>query len=241
MNHADAIQRKFYTSTASAYDQTCGRAPEHQFALHFLAAILDFTGASSVLDVGSGTGEVIRFFQHRSPSLHVVGTEPVDALRQQGHASGIPKEKLVEGDGRQLPFADQSFDFVVEFGVLHHVAKPSLVVDEMLRVARYGVFLSDTNNLGQGSLLGRLIKNMAYWCGLWGVLNAIRTRGKGYIFEPHDGLWYYYTALSHYRKLRAHCSSVHVLNTRGTSRLHAIDASHVAIVGLKKSCPAQGL
>ena len=34
-----------------------------------------------------------------------------------------------------LAFPDRSFDLVCEFAVLHHVARPGTVIDEMNRVA----------------------------------------------------------------------------------------------------------
>ena len=102
-------------------------------------------------------------------------------------------EWLTPGDGYRLPFPDASFDIVTEFGVLHHVKRPEVIVGEMLRVARYGVFVSDTNNLGQGRALGRLVKSLFYWSGLWRLLCFIRTRGRGFMYEPNDGLWYYYS------------------------------------------------
>ena len=103
----------------------------------------------------------------------------------------------------------------------------------MLRVARYGIVLSDTNNLGQGGVAGRLIKNAFYWAGLWKLFNAVRTRGRGFVYEPNDGLWYYYTVLSHFSKLKRSCHSVHVTNTRRSSMTHWFSASHAVVVATK--------
>jgi ubiquinone/menaquinone biosynthesis C-methylase UbiE len=54
------------------------------------------------------------------------------------------------GGGDKLPFADKSFDAVLECAVLHCVPNPSIVVAKMIRVAKHGVFVIDFNRFGQG-------------------------------------------------------------------------------------------
>src|SRR5215475_10521943 len=157
---AEDIQRQHYANTATNYDETLGQSPEHELALYILLGLIDSIRAESVLDVGAGTGRGLRFLVSHRPNLRVHGIEPVDQLRDIARRNGIPGEWMTRGNGYQLPFSDGTFDIVAEFGVLHHVEKPELIVREMLRVARYGVLLSDTNNLGQGHIFGRLIKNI---------------------------------------------------------------------------------
>jgi SAM-dependent methyltransferase len=231
--YSEEIQRRHYAGTAPSYDSELGQSPEHELALYILLGVVDSIQAESVLDVGAGTGRGLSFLMKRRPDLTIRGIEPVDELREVGYAKGIPRDWLIAGSGYDLPFPDGSFDIVTEFGVLHHVNRPELFIREMLRVARYGVFLSDTNNLGQGEVWGRLVKNIFYWLGLWKILSFIRTRGRGFIFEPNDGVWYFYTAFSHFSELRHKCHSVHVMNTRRTSRTHWFSASHVVIFATK--------
>jgi SAM-dependent methyltransferase len=237
----EQLQREHYAKTAGSYEEDLGRTPEHEFALYLLLGLIDCIKCESVLDVGAGTGRGLRFLMNYRPKLRVIGIEPVEELRSIALASGIPRERLVGASGYAMPFADESFDVAMEFGVLHHVKNPGAVVDELLRVARYAVFLSDTNNLGQGSLLARIIKNGFYWTSLWSLFNFVRTLGRGYVFEPNDGLWYYYTVLSHFRQLEQRCHSVHVINTRRSSRTPWFSASHAAILATKPSivnrCP----
>jgi ubiquinone/menaquinone biosynthesis C-methylase UbiE len=231
--HSDEIQREHYAHTATNYDDALGKSPEHELALYILLGFIDSISAESVLDVGAGTGRGLRFLMKHRPNLALHGIEPIDQLRNVAYGNGIPRDWLTRGNGYQLPFPDNSFDIVTEFGVLHHVERPELVIREMLRVARYGVFLSDTNNLGQGHTLSRLAKNLFYWLGLWRVLSLIRTWGRGFVYEANDGLWYYYTLFSHFSELRHKCHSVHVTNTRRTSSTHWFSASHAAIFATK--------
>ena len=58
-----------------------------------------------------------------------------------------PGVKFIRCDGRQLPFADQSFDIVVSFAVVEHVGsreEQRLFVSELLRVAKH-VFVTTPN------------------------------------------------------------------------------------------------
>ena len=60
----------------------------------------------------------------------------------------FPGVRFVKADGRKLPFADESFDFVHSNAVLEHVgstAQQAVFVQEMWRVARRGVFLTTPN------------------------------------------------------------------------------------------------
>jgi SAM-dependent methyltransferase len=230
---AEEVQRQHYAHSATRYDDEMGKTPEHEIALYLLLGIIDSIKAESVLDSGAGTGRGLRFLMTHRPNLTVRGIEPVDELRSAAYRNGIPTNWLRPGDGYRLPFPDASFDIVTEFGVLHHVERPYLFVHEMLRVARYGIFLSDTNNLGQGGVYGRVVKNLFYWLGLWKVLSFCRTRGRGFIFEPNDGLWYYYTIFSHFPDLKRRCHSVHIMNTRGTSSTPWFSASHAALFATK--------
>lgn len=236
----DEIQREHYKHTAVNYDDELGQSPEHELALYVLLGFVDSISADFVLDVGAGTGRGLKFLMKQRPNLRLHGIEPIEQLRSLAYGKGIPRDCLTAGNGYQIPFPDGSFDIVAEFGVLHHVERPELVIREMLRVARYGVFLSDTNNLGQGSIFGRLVKNLFYWLGLWRVLTFIRTRGRGFVYEPNDGLWYYYTLFSHFPELRYKCHSLHVTNTRRTSSTHWFSASHAAIFATKPAILERG-
>jgi ubiquinone/menaquinone biosynthesis C-methylase UbiE len=232
---SEDIQRQHYAQTATSYHHNpgLGQSPEHELALYILLGMLDSVSAESFLDVGAGTGRGMTFLMRKRPDLRVRGIEPVEELRNVAYSNGVPTEWLVSGSGYKLPYPDNSFDIVAEFGVLHHVEKPELVVREMVRVARYGVLLSDTNNLGQGGLAGRLVKNVFFHLGLWKFFSLIRTRGRGYVIEPTDGLWYYYTVFSHFSELSRLCHSVHVMNTRRNSRTPWFSASHAILFATK--------
>jgi hypothetical protein len=122
---------------------------------------------------------------------------------------------------------------VCAFGILHHIDKPELVIAEMLRVSKYAIFISDSNNFGQGSRKQRFVKQMIRRLGLWTAYNYIRTGGKKYQISEGDGLFYSYSVFNNYAFIRQNCRAVHLLNTRDAGINPLQTASHIALLGLK--------
>lgn len=203
MKKAVEIQRLYYTQTAGFYENRHVHPDdEHQVALKYMSALVKALGCRSILDVGSGTGRVLKYFSEREPNLTARGVEPVKALIDQAiKKNGISPNLLLCGSGDFLPFKANSYDAVCAFGILHHVEAPNVVVTEILRVAKKAVFISDSNRFGQGSTLARLIKLSLYKTGLWGTANLIKTRGKGYLLSEGDGLSYSYSVFDNYHIL----------------------------------------
>ncbi len=208
----EIIQRQYYHDTAEAYEGMHD-AEEHIFSLSFLLSAADHFDWQTVLDVGAGTGRGLRRMEKKCPQLILKGVEPVSELREQGYCSGISREMLIAGDGTALQFADGEFDVVCSFGVLHHIKHPEQAVAEMLRVAGKAIFISDSNNFGQGSLATRVVKQTAHTLGLWGIVNLIKTRGRGYSITEGDGLNYSYSVFDNYKQIRRQCKSVHIFGS----------------------------
>jgi ubiquinone/menaquinone biosynthesis C-methylase UbiE len=203
MKKPEDIQRQYYTETASLYDNMQVHAgDEHYVALKHISSFVNLLSMSSILDVGCGTGRGVNYFVETHPTINVLGIEPVHALIYQAiQKNGIRKELLVCGVGQSLPFGNASFDAVCEFGILHHVKEPNVIVREMIRVAKKAVFLSDCNRFGQGSMLARLVKLLLYKTRLWGTANFINTHGKGYTISQGDGLAYSYSVFDSFNVL----------------------------------------
>jgi ubiquinone/menaquinone biosynthesis C-methylase UbiE len=97
-------------------------------------------GSGTILDLGSGTGYLSIEIAKRSPGLQVYG---IDLSRQmvkiaRRHARGVDNARFVFGNADGLPFEDDSVDFIVSTGSLHHWKKPAKVFDECYRVLKIG-------------------------------------------------------------------------------------------------------
>lgn len=99
----------------------------------------------SILDVGTGNGTLFAGF---SRAYRCVGVDTSAHLLARHCAPG----RVALADGHSLPFADGSFDLVVESCVLHHLPEPRRFVSEMGRVARTAVALVEPNMLNPLSL-----------------------------------------------------------------------------------------
>lgn len=209
-------QRDYYRATAADYDAMhVRRGDEHDVALSLFSGLVRPLGAVTVLDVGAGTGRGIDRLRELLPEASILGLEPVAELRAIGHARGIPEDMLVEGDALALPYPDDCFDFVVATGILHHIPTPAEAVREIVRVARQGVLLSDSNNLGQGRAAIRMVKALVHGIGLWRTMIWLTTGGRMAKFSEGDGVYFSYSLFDDLPLVRAKFPRLHLVNTAG--------------------------
>jgi len=95
---------------------------------------------SIVLDVAAGGGDISRALARRFPNLTMVALDKSEAMLSFGE--GL---RRVRGDGRCLPFADRSVDYVTATHFFHHLRDEEIVpiLKEFDRVARRGIIVND--------------------------------------------------------------------------------------------------
>ncbi len=226
-DRAVEIQRQYYTNTAARYEAMhLHEGSGDALGMKFVHSILRMVEARTILDVGAATGRGIRDLKAALPESFVCGIEPVIALVEQATRSGSTASgPVLQGRGDALPFCDASFDAVCEFAVLHHVADPSAIVKEMLRVAKKAIIIADSNRFGQGSRSARLLKLALYKTKLWNVFNYLRTSGKGYQITEGDGLAYSYSVYDSFELIAQWADRVILIPNAGqdgTSWLHPL-------------------
>jgi ubiquinone/menaquinone biosynthesis C-methylase UbiE len=123
------------------YEQGFGRfaAQQEEALLH--RQLRGFSGATSLLEVGCGTGHFTRWFARQG--LQVVGLDASPAMLEQARLRNGTSYLL--GDARALPFEDQQFDLVALITTLEFVADPIQVLREAIRTARLGLLLGVLN------------------------------------------------------------------------------------------------
>jgi ubiquinone/menaquinone biosynthesis C-methylase UbiE len=106
------------------------------------------TERHTVVDVGvtDGAGTAMNFFEEMYPYKHrITAVGLADASQLEKMYPGLT---FVLANGKNMPFADNSFDFAFSSAVIEHVgsfAEQTKFVSELHRVARLGVFLTTPN------------------------------------------------------------------------------------------------
>jgi ubiquinone/menaquinone biosynthesis C-methylase UbiE len=232
-NEARAAQTQYYARTGAEYDALqVDPLDAHAYALGWLAALIDQHRYESVLDVGSGTGRALVYLKNQ-PGLRLRGIEPSQTLRKSGHAKGLSLSELTPGDVLALEFADDSFDIVCAFGVLHHIRDHRRAVSEMRRVAKHAVFISDANNFGQGGAVSRAVKQCLHALGLWKSFDYVRSGFKGYHFSEGDGIFYSYSLHDDIGKIRQKFPDVLYMSTRPSGANLYRTAQTIAIFAMR--------
>lgn len=103
-----------------------------------------------LLDVGCAQGRST--FHFMDLPLHVVGFDISkvlvrQAIRRYRQGRYAADATFFVGDGSRLPFLPESFDYVLIYGVLHHLPDPARTCREVARVLRPGgVYFGSENN-----------------------------------------------------------------------------------------------
>ena len=121
-----------------------GKADSEIAARDEYVRLLDVAPGERVLDVGCGSGVLTRTLARRvAPGGRAIGLDASSALlkvaRELADEAGLGGLiEFREGDCRQLPFPDASFDAVVAATTLSHVPGAGRALAEMVRVTRPG-------------------------------------------------------------------------------------------------------
>ena len=99
-------------------------------------SLLTLSGNERVVDVGTGAGTLA--FALAPRVREVVGVDAVPELLAAARAVAPANVTFIEADATSLPLESFSFDLAVTRRTLHHIARPELVVAELVRVTRLG-------------------------------------------------------------------------------------------------------
>ena len=187
--------------------------PQLQAMLEAYLSQIDLPSGAQALEVGSGTGPVARKLAGWPDVERVVGVDPspVFLAKAAELARGIENLSFEEGDGRSIPFDDETFDLVVTHTLLCHVPGPGAVLDEARRVLRPGGTLAlfdcdfSTVSISTGefdpfqSLVDVMVDSIVYdrWF-VRGMINLLRSHEftigplRSYVYTEHPDPGFFY-------------------------------------------------
>jgi SAM-dependent methyltransferase len=145
-----------------------------------LVRALQISACARVLEVGCGRGIALPALWRLCRPQRLVGLDIDGGLLAVAQTRlPDPAVELVCGDVRALPFADASFDLVIDFGTLYHVARAADGLREIARVLSAGGRFIEETTLSQllshpQRSFGRAVPWEAepallseQWAGLW--------------------------------------------------------------------------
>jgi len=92
-----------------------------------------------ILEIGCGRGIALPVISRLCRPARLVGVDIDEALLGEAaaHTAGLDVE-LVCADVRALPFPDETFDVLIDFGTCYHIANPAKAMTEITRVLAPG-------------------------------------------------------------------------------------------------------
>jgi ubiquinone/menaquinone biosynthesis C-methylase UbiE len=123
------------------YEQGFGSFAVRQEEALLYQQLQRFPGATSLLEVGCGTGHFTRWFARLG--FHVIGLDASPAMLEQARLRN--GTSYLQGDARALPFENQCFDLIALITTLEFVTDPVQALREAMRVARQGLLLGVLN------------------------------------------------------------------------------------------------
>lgn len=118
--------------------------------------------STSLLEVGCGSGRFLKYLSDKAGFL--VGVDPSHAIYAADNLLGSKENiMLVKASANDLPFADESFDFVMSIGVLHHIPDTAKAMKACVdKVKKGGYFYTYLYyNLDNRGFLYRSVYNLS--------------------------------------------------------------------------------
>lgn len=140
------------------YEQSLGQRfffdPAHRRAVELVASLMDGTPPGQVVDIGCGTGRLLRRAARRWPTAALVGVDPAEGMIENARRL-TPAATCLVGRGEWLPLPDSSADVAFSTISFHHWADQAAGVREVARVLRAGGLfcLADITLPGPAALL----------------------------------------------------------------------------------------
>lgn len=102
-----------------------------------LSAIPDTWQPQVILDIGCGTGRLLRKAGARWPAARLIGVDPTDGMIAQAKAT-MPGGEFHIGSAESIPLPDSSVDLVLSTVSFHHWQDQAKGVREVTRLLKPG-------------------------------------------------------------------------------------------------------
>ena len=125
---------RHYNQSAHVYDTQYSE--EQEAKITTIKQNLRLKANSTVLDLGCGTGLLIKHFVDKTKFYVGVDISRELLKHAKGKAKSFPDSTLVLADADNLPFPDQTFDVVFTVTLLQNMPDPNTTLAEINRVSK---------------------------------------------------------------------------------------------------------
>ena len=134
------LSRKAFDIQAKTYDTDKNGKHARKLYSHIIDKLSDVQ-FSNILDVGCGTGEILRTVRTLYPTVSLFGIDISREMLKQAEEKELDNAKLYLGDAEYLPFENNKFDLLICTDSFHHYPNPQKVIDEFYRVLKHNGYL----------------------------------------------------------------------------------------------------
>lgn len=131
----DLLIRESFSQASKRYDKLS--FIQQQIADRLLGTIPAFSAPACVLDIGTGTGYVVRKLQPKSPHVKVFGLDSAFGMAEKAKQKNA-QACLIQADAKHLPFRAGSFDAAISNLTYQWVANLEFACREVKRVLKPG-------------------------------------------------------------------------------------------------------
>jgi 2-polyprenyl-3-methyl-5-hydroxy-6-metoxy-1,4-benzoquinol methylase len=138
---------------AAELNQVSSLYPWH----HTVLKLAPDLNGKAVLEVGCGRGDFARLLARQHPSGRIIATDFSSSAIETARTKVANTHNLQYqvADAQDLPFDDNSFDYVISCECLEHVEKPQQMMSSIARCLKPGGgFIVTTENYFNGMILG---------------------------------------------------------------------------------------
>lgn len=186
MQDTDTIEanREYYRKSAARYD--VDEQPFVHQAIFLEKLLSRFDTSSSglhILDFGAGTGAATQTLVKSFPAANIVGLDVSPEMLAIA-SKKCPTASFNVFDGKQIPFASNSFDGILISSVLHHVQDYGRILLEISRVCKPKgwVLITQEPNPPVARCANRMRRLLAR------DLPDLMKRAEGYQFSKEGGI-----------------------------------------------------
>jgi len=171
-------ERRVWRRLAASYDERTLATYRRAYELSIEKAVRVVTPDDDVLEIGCGTGIVTLGVAPHVRQLTCIDITPEMLAEAQAKVArrGLKNVVFRLGDGYHQPEADESFDVVLLFNLLHIVKEPESILREACRLLKPGGFVvSATDCFAEPvPLRARMLLGIQRMMKLAGVIPFVR-------------------------------------------------------------------